>query len=84
MNPLDFITKGMAMAASYPLDTQWRFAVVALAAFGLIGFLALLPQNAELPCVTRLVKAFVPVIKILRLLAGRRQDWRGALLDILS
>ena len=84
MNPLDYITKGLAMTASYSLDTQWRFAVAALATFCAVGLLALLPELPELHCISRLVRTVVPLLKVARLLAGRRRDWRGVLLDMLA
>jgi hypothetical protein len=84
MNPLDCIAKGMAITASYSLDTQWRCAVMALVACCLVGLLALLPELPELPCIVRLVRTSVPAIKVMRLLAGRRRDWRGVLLDMLA
>jgi hypothetical protein len=84
MNPFDWISKGMAMAANFPLEAQWRFVVAALSLFCTVGFLALLPELPELPFISRAVRAFAPMIKVMRLLAGRRQDWRGALLDMLT
>lgn len=83
MKTFDYITRGMTMAVNYSLDTQWRVAVVAMAVLGLVGLLSLLPQPLELPGVTRLVRAFVPVVKVMRLLGARRHDWRGVLLDML-
>jgi hypothetical protein len=84
MNASDYITKGMAIAASYSLDTQWRFAVAALATFCGVALLALLPDLPELHCISRLVRTFVPLLKVARMLAGRRRDWRGVLLDMLA
>lgn len=83
MKTFDYITRGMAMAVNYSLDTQWRVAVVALALLGLVGLLSLLPQPPELPGVARLVRAFMPVVKVMRLMAARRHDWRSVLLDML-
>ena len=84
MNPMDIVTRSMAIAASYSLDTQWRLAVMVLASFSLVGLLALVPELPELPYITRLARMSVPLIKVMRLLAGRRRDWRGALLDMLA
>jgi hypothetical protein len=81
MTLIDFINKGMATAANFPLDTQWRFTVMVLAVFCLLGLLALLPELPELPCITRLARTLVPMVKVMWLLAGRRRDWRGVLLD---
>ena len=84
MKPTEWMTEGMAMAASYPLDAQWRFAVAALSLFCMAGLLALLPDLPELQFIWRAARALVPVIKVRRLLAGRRRDWRGLFLDMLS
>jgi hypothetical protein len=84
MKPSEWITEGMAMVASYPLDAQWRFAVAALSLFCMAGLLALLPELPELQFIWRAARAIVPIIKVRRLLAGRRQDWRGLLLDVLN
>ena len=84
MKAIDYMTRGITFAANYPLDTQWRFAVVAMVVICLAGLLALLPNTVEVPGVTRVVRAFVPAIRILRLLDGRRNDWRGVLLDLLA
>jgi hypothetical protein len=84
MKPFDFVTQLMTAAASYPMDVQWRLAVMLMGAFCLASLLAFLPAMPELPPMTWLVRLFVPAIKVLRLLAGRRRDWRGALLDLLG
>ena len=84
MKPTEWMTEGMAMAASYPLDAQWRFAVAALSLFCMAGLLALLPDLPELQFIWRAARALVPVIKVRRLLAGCRRDWRGLFLDMLS
>jgi hypothetical protein len=84
MNPFDFVARLMTAATSYSLDEQWRIAVMSLAAFCALSTLALLPGLPELPPVTWLTRTFVPAIKVMRLLAGRRRDWRGALLDLLG
>ena len=84
MKAIDYMTRGITVAASYPLDTQWRFAVVAMVLICLAGLLAVLPDALEAPGLTRVARACAPVIKTLRLIAGRRQDWRGALLDLFA
>jgi hypothetical protein len=83
MKPFDFVTQLMTAAASYPLDVQWRVAVMLMGTFCLASLLAFLPA-IELPPVNWLVRLCVPAIKVMRLLAGRRRDWRGALLDLLG
>jgi hypothetical protein len=83
MNPFELFARLMTAMATCPLEDQWRMAVVAMAAFCLAGLLVLLPALSELP-VTWLVRLFVPVLKVMRLLAGRSRDWRGALLDLLG
>lgn len=84
MNPFDFVARLMTAAASYSLDEQWRIAVISMAAFCLASLLAFLPAMPELPPLTWLTRTLVPAIKVVRLLAGRRRDWRGALLDLLG
>lgn len=84
MKPTEWITEGMAMAASYPLDAQWRFAVAALSLFCLAALLALLPDLPELQFIWRAARALVPIIQVRRLLAGQRRNWRGLLLDVLT
>lgn len=84
MKPSDWITKAMTMVANTPLDAQWRIVAGALAVFCVAGLLALLPDLAELPCTARALRALVPVIKVMRLLAGRRPDWRALLLNLLG
>lgn len=84
MKPTGWISEGIAMAASYPLDAQWRFAVAALGLFCMAGLLALLPELPDLQVIWRAARAVVPIIKVRRVLAGHRYDWRGLLLDVLS
>jgi hypothetical protein len=84
MKAIDYMTRGITVAANYPLDTQWRFAVVAMVLICLAGLLAVLPNALEAPGMTRVARACAPVVKTLRLIAGRRQDWRGALLDLFA
>lgn len=84
MHPFDLVARLMTAAASYSLDEQWRIAVMAMTALCLASLLAFLPALPELPPLTWLARTFVPAIKVMRLLAGRRRDWRAALLDLLG
>lgn len=83
MKPSELITMGMAVATDLPLEMQWRFVVAVLSVFCMAGLLALLPDLPDLPFLVRALRALAPIIKVRRLLAGRRQDWRGLLLDAL-
>jgi hypothetical protein len=84
MKTSDFVTKCMTAAVNYPLETQWRIAVLAMVVICLLGVLIILPDMLEVRGIARVGRTFVPVIKVLRLAAGRRRDWRGALLDLCA